>query len=199
MSQCRYEWTDKDGEPCGGCGKTYEETRTIWDKIEDLYHTVIAYRFRPKNLWYTFKCWAWKRYTTTKPRNLGHDWCDRDFLLISTVFEIARKFLETEGPKSKEEWRWQEENNPGFYASWIETEELTHWFFAEYEESYVWGLSDEEFDKEYPWTMPESGTVSDDVLRGMRAKAKFAAEEQDEQELRDKAKRIIDISPYYWT
>jgi hypothetical protein len=159
----------------------------------------VPYDYRPKNLWYTFSCWAWKRYTTTKPRNLGHGWCDKDFLLISTVFEIARTFLEKEGPKTEEEWAWHKEHNPGFYASWRETKEIIDWWLNEYEESYVWGLTDEQFDKEYSWAMPEAGTVSEDVLDGMRAKAKFAAEEQDEQELRDKAKRIIDISPYYWT
>lgn len=184
---------------CTGCGVAARDLDTVWDKIEDLYHTVIPYRFRPKNLWYTFSCWAWKRYTTTKPRTLSHEWCDRNALLIHTVFEIARTFLEKEGPKNEQKWAWQKEHNPEFYASWLETKEIVDWWLNEYEESYVWGLSDEKFDKEYAWDKPTVGTVSEEKYSGMRAKARFEAEERDEQELRNKAKRIIDLSPYYWT
>lgn len=197
MSQCRYEWTNNEGyEPCEGCGMSFEETRTIWYKIEDLYHTIIRYEWRPKNVWYKFKCWAWKRYTTTKPRTLGHGWCDRDALLIHTIFEIARSFLEKEGPKSEQEWEEHKIHNPGFYASWRETKEIIDWWLNKYEDLYVWGLTDEQFDREYPW---DHAGAEGEILESLRAKERFKRDDEYEQLLRDKAKRIIDISPYYWT
>lgn len=69
---------------------------TIWDKIRYKYWDIIPYDYRPGQLWYLFKCWAWKRYTTIKPRYLPHTWCDRDNVLLHTCFEILSQFIERE-------------------------------------------------------------------------------------------------------
>jgi hypothetical protein len=159
---------------------------------------MVPYGLRPHNLWYKFSCFAWKRYTTTKPRTLGHEWTDRDALLIHTVFEIVRKFLEKEGPKTEEEWTWQSIHNPGFYASWKESKDIIDWWINDYKSDYVWDLTDEQFDKEYPWVMPSTDEYSG-TFEERRSYERFLAEDKYEAQVREKAKRLIDISPYYWT
>ena len=199
FSHCLYE-----GHPfpirnanCIGCGKLYKETFTIWDKTEDLYHTVIPYEYRPHALWRKFKCWAWYRYTTTKPRTLGNEWCDSDHLLLHTIFEIARTFLEKEGPKTEKEWADQKEANPEFYASWLETKEILDWWIARGDD-YPWDMPDDEFDKMYPWKMPPADEYTGTEYE-RRCYEKLLIEDKHKTEVRAKAQRIIDISPYYWT
>lgn len=60
--------------------------------------------WRPSNLWYRFKCWAWYRYTTIKPRYLGHTWCDRTEQLPHMMFEILSQFVEDECSPGHVEW-----------------------------------------------------------------------------------------------
>lgn len=62
-------------------------------------------RWRPKGLWYKFKCWIWHRYTTIKPRTLDyHTWCDRCELLPHMMFEILSQFIEKECSPGCVEW-----------------------------------------------------------------------------------------------
>jgi len=58
----------------------------------------------PSRLWYSFKCWAWKRFTTVKPRYLGHTWCDRCELLPHVMFEVLSHFIENECNPGDIEW-----------------------------------------------------------------------------------------------
>lgn len=51
---------------------------------------------RVKEAWYQLKCWAWHRYTTIKPRKLGHGFFDRCELLPYVMFEILADFVEKE-------------------------------------------------------------------------------------------------------
>lgn len=60
--------------------------------------------WHPKELWYNFKCWAWKRYSTVKPRTLPHTWCDRSHLLPHMMFEILSQFIEKECSPGHIEW-----------------------------------------------------------------------------------------------
>lgn len=55
--------------------------------------------------WYQFKCWAWKRYTTIKPRYLPHTWIDKDELIIHVVFEVLSEFFEGEKPFETINWK----------------------------------------------------------------------------------------------
>lgn len=45
---------------------------------------------------YRFKCWLWYRYTTIKPRYLGHTWWDRSEVLVDVCFEVLCQFVENE-------------------------------------------------------------------------------------------------------
>lgn len=192
---CLFTWGDwSDGIACNNCGVTYKDQKTVWDNLEDIYLSIVPYSLRPKNLWYSFKCRVWKRYTTVKPRTLDHTWCDRSHLIFHIVFEVAQRFLEEEGSKTQDEWDWQKEHNPGFYEAWFEAKQICDWWFNEYDDGYVYGLSDEEFDKQYPWTQPADYTGDN-----YRVLARYNAEGIYEQMMLDKAKRLLDLSPYFWT
>lgn len=52
--------------------------------------------WHPKELWYKFKCWAWHRYSTVKPRYLPHTWVDRTALLPHVIFEVISDFRDNE-------------------------------------------------------------------------------------------------------
>ena len=65
-------------------------------KIKHKYWKIVPYDYRPKNLWYKLKCFLWHRYTTIKPRELDHTWCDRCELIVYTNFEILQQFVEEE-------------------------------------------------------------------------------------------------------
>ena len=56
------------------------------------------------DLWYRFKCWAWHRYSTVRPRYLGHTWVDRCELLPHVIFEIISDFVENECSPGHIEW-----------------------------------------------------------------------------------------------
>lgn len=189
----KYGCTFLDNTRCTQCGISYKELETIWDKIEDVYLKLIPFNLRPKNMWYKFKCYGWKRYTTVKPRTLGHDWCDRDALLVHCIFEIVRDFLDGETPKTQEELEWQKEHNPPFYESWREAREIYDWWLT-HNDHYVYGLNDEQFDAEFPWEMVDGLNKEESRFR-----ARYLADGEIEEMVLEKAKRIIDLSPYFWT
>lgn len=188
---CLFSWPDRskrknslralrEDSVCVNCGINARDTDTVWDKLRMLYLTLVPFNLRPKNLWYKFSCWGWKRYTTIKPRGLSHEWCDRDHLLIHVVFEVLCEFVEKEAKLKtykKKDWEWQRKHNPGFYKSWKEAYELYNWWLKEY---------------------------SDDGPPSWNEKKETATEwyERDEaywKEVRRKTQRVIAISPYFWT
>lgn len=74
----------------------WAKTRT--EKIKAKYWNLVPYDWRPGQIWYRFKCWAWYRYTTVKPRALPDTWMDRDTILEHMAFEILSQFIEKEKP-----------------------------------------------------------------------------------------------------
>ncbi len=77
---------------------------TWLDKIKYAYWHTLPYNWRPGQIWYRLKCWVWKRYTTVKPRYLGHTWCDRTELMPHMMFEILCQFVERECSPGHVEW-----------------------------------------------------------------------------------------------
>lgn len=77
---------------------------SVIDKIKDAYWKIVPYDWRPGQIWYRFKCWAWHRYTTMKPRYLQHTWCDRCELLPHMMFEILDQFVKDECSPGVVEW-----------------------------------------------------------------------------------------------
>lgn len=181
---CLFSWGDwSDAKKCKHCGLTYSEIETAWDKLESVYHTAVPYHLRPKNIWYVFKCWAWKRYTTIKPRKLDHGWCDRSHLMPHAIFEIACQFIEEEGPKSEEDWLWEKEHNPEWHNALVETRQLCDWWLNEYNEG-------------YPHDLPSSELAA---LEEETRKNCFDLEEDYRMSVIEKCKRLVELSPYFWS
>ena len=86
----------------------------VFEKIQDWYWSIWPYDYRIGNLYYKFKCWAYHRYTTVKPRTLPfHTWCDRDHLMVHCNFEILSQFMEKELRGYKEEdWEYYYKEQP---------------------------------------------------------------------------------------
>lgn len=169
---CRYPgWDDS---PCENCGKTYEETQTVFDQVREFYYKVVPYDYRPKNIWYRLKCYLWKRYTTIKPRNLNHTYCDKVDLIPNLVFEAATQFLEKEGPQTQEQWAWEKEHNPDWYLALFEIRQICSWWLNEYN-----------IDLEIDFSIP--------------FKERMEKVHEDDKKLLEYAKRLIELSPYMWT
>jgi len=195
---------EKRGElPCTSCGKTNNEISTVWEKIYDFWwfevYCNIPHAWRPKEVWYKFKCWAWKRYSTVKPRKLGHTWVDRSHLVFHVVFEVLSDYVEKELNKLSEDHPIPV-NLGTEYNDWDTAEkelrEIHNWWINDYDEDYIWNLSDEDFDRLYPWTVPADYDGTAERYRGI---ARVKAEQQYTDMVLAKAKRVLDLSPYMWT
>ena len=147
---------------------------TIWDRITLRYYAIVPYEWRPKEVWYNIKCFAWKRYTTVKPRTLGHTWCDKTNLIPHVLFEMLCDFVETELRNGRINWDAFEDQA----AARDEMEILYTWWTETYQEDYPFCLPDKEYD------------VIENVLE---------VEVAYQQLLLEKCKRIIELSPYMWT
>ena len=84
--------------------KLLYEDGSWWDKICYKYYDIVPNKYRPHELWYQFKCWAFKRYTTVKPRYLGHSWHDRCTIMPHMIFEILCQFIEKECSPGGIDW-----------------------------------------------------------------------------------------------
>lgn len=175
---------------CEQCGKTSKQIETIWEKISDFYVSIVPFNWRPPEVWYRFKCWAWHRYTTIKPRTVGHTWVDRRTLLPELVFETTSRFIEDElqnkkNPQScatEEGWNWHKVNNPEFYQGWKRAVEICNWWKNEYDESFPWHLSEAEHTEHF----------------GNRSKFEIENEYYIKEYL-GRCKELIDLSIYFWT
>lgn len=74
----------------------WKKFKSFLERIKYAYYDRVPYDQRPHQLWYRFKCWAWHRYTTIKPRYLDHTWVDRTAVLPHVMFEVLSQFIEKE-------------------------------------------------------------------------------------------------------
>lgn len=149
-----------------------------------------------KNWWYRFKCWGWKRYTTIKPRTLGHTWADMDTLMLHLMFELLCRFIENERPEEVSEWR-------GEYAVYLEDGTLVideilrlyNWWNVDYLKVYPVKLEKLESEASKLWKK------SDPNCPGWREKITeiHAFEEKIKNTEMSMMKRLVDVSPYLWT
>jgi len=114
--------------------------KSLWDKIRYKYWEIWPYDLRPGVMLYNFKCWSWKRYSTIKPRTLGHTWCDRRELLLHMSFEILVQFIERECSPGHTEWYGefapQIEVNGVEINAMDEMLELKQWWEVVYQKDY---------------------------------------------------------------
>jgi len=105
-------------------------TQSWWYRNITLrYYNLVPYDYRPFQLLYRFRCWAWYRYTTVHPRTLPwHTWMDRDTLFEHCAFEILCQFVEKEKPAE----HWDLENSPN-KDLWPKLFECYRWWKDVYE------------------------------------------------------------------
>ena len=135
--ECLY---DTNGYACNYCGITFEDQKTIWDKIDDIYISIVPYEWRFRQVWYGLKCRFWHRYTTIKPRKLDHTWCDRSHLLPHMMFEILCQFVERELCLPHVNWESDERHS----NAKKEMLALHKWWTEEYD-----NLPDDTFEDDY--------------------------------------------------
>lgn len=166
--------SERENVSCTRCGMGSMDADTIWDRIRQYYYNTISYDWRLGQIWYRFKCWGWKRYTTVKPRNLPHTWYDRGDLIPHLIFEVLCQFVEKEVRHGYIDWEYTAEHS---FAK------------QEMDELYKWWT--EEYDPDYPYSLPlEDLKKIDNTLD---------IEEEQAILLRNNCKRVIDLIPFMWT
>lgn len=198
------------------------EDETFIDKIKYKYWKIIPYDWRPHQLWYRLKCWAWYRYTTIKPRYLDHTWCDKTELILHINFEMLMRFVENEVLPGPVDWGSDKEHRDAY----IEMMDLYNWYkgcmehpdkyrslldldFNELDDVLHKKIRDEEhkpFDwipeknKEgkVKWYIMESYIINEQKYRDyVRAMAKL--ESLHEQFLENQLIRLIKLRHWLWT
>jgi len=97
--------------------------------------------WHPANLWYRFKCWAWHRYSTVKPRYLPHTWCDRSHLLFHAMFEILSDFRDGECNPGHVAWydsEWAHKVTVNGEEKFVrdEIEDIYNWWHNNFQKDY---------------------------------------------------------------
>ncbi len=183
-------------------------------KLKYLYWKIIPYDWRPGQIWYRLKCWIWHRYSTIKPRYLGHTWCDRSYLLPHMMFEILSQFVEKEC--SYEFVEWYGENGHKINDKYVrdEMQDLYDWWHYVYNKEYaevskiLWA----EANKHKPHTEfipivgsdssrwdPQFNTEEDKLIWRMILDAINKLDRRMDQDLQERLHRLVNIIPYLWT
>ncbi len=191
---------------------------TIWDKIRYKYYDLVDYDHRPAQLWYRFKCWAWRRYTTVKPRYLPHTWVDRRDQLHHMMFEILSQFIERECSPGHVDWEGSGhmvEVNGEQVNVRKEMQDLYDWWHKVYMKE-IPAIEDKLWKEAEPH-FPDTEFVpieSSPGLCSMESKFKSSDSEQiyrqkldeinklerdTEEELQRRLHRLINIREYLWT
>jgi hypothetical protein len=155
-----------------------------------------------RHKWYEFKCWLWYRFTTIKPRYLGHTWTDRDELLAHMMFEILCQFIEREC--SPGDINWYEEDWPD---KKVEVDGQEKWARDELQDLYDWwikGYNDKRLkDEEAKWKeikreVGDKINLKNEQYRKM-VREISVLERQWEDELNIMLARLLKMRKYMWT
>lgn len=181
------------------------------------------YDWRPGQVWYRIKCFLWHRYTTVKPRYLGHTWHDRCTVMPHMVFEVLSQFIERECSPGYVDWYGEYghkiDDLKNIHSSKInkrkyvrdEMQELYTWWHQVYNKLYpaicerLW----RKVSKHNPvvsWVgddileyKPEWATLKDEKRYKLCLDAINNLENRMGQELKENLHRIVEIIPYLWT
>ena len=186
--------------------------------IKELDWNWVPYDWRPGQIWYYLKCWAWHRYTTVKPRYLGHTWCDRTELMPNMMFEILCQFVEEECSPGWVEWYGEvgQKITVGGQEKYVmdEMRELIKWWHEDWHKIYpeVGDLLWAEAGKHLPiqeYTiiegadlldcLPQFKTEEDETIYNLCMAALNKLEQNMYRALADRLHRIIPLIPFMWT
>jgi len=174
----------------------------------------MPYDWRPGQIWYRLKCFCWHRYTTLKPRYLGHTWHDRCEILPHMMFEILSQFIEKEcEPEERIEWYGEYGHKIGDKYVRDEMQELYDWWHEIYNKLYpaicerLWKKSKKynptvmwvDIEDDYQEYAPKWATPKDEKFYKLILDSIGNLEDRMAQELKNNLHRIIEIMPYMWT
>jgi hypothetical protein len=202
---------------------------TMLEKIKHWYWRVIPYQYRPSILWYKFRCFIWKRYTTIKPRYLSHVWHDRVDVLPHMMFEILSQFIEQECSPGYIDWEASDhlvEFNGKSVNVRDEMQELYDWWHTTYMKEYteveeiLWKeahkhepidrFEEDEFENEedIPQELKDEKfytweqdfkTTEDEEIYDRCMMALGNLEHQQNQALLSRMHRLVNLTNYLWT
>ncbi len=190
-------------------------------KLKYLYWNLIPYHLRPGQIWYQIKCFLWHRYTTIKPRTLGHTYCDTDTLLAHITFELLTQFLEEECSPGCVDWYYATDDYKGNKIEfngeerWIidVLREICDWWHKDYlvnvDRTYdawhnylienklaifEWELDEEDIKEGYRHNTPEQRQILDELFNKGRE-----LEEYYNETLTKYLIKLVEIRGYLWT
>lgn len=185
----------------------FEDADSFCEFIKYVYYKVLPYDYRPGQMWYKLKCFVWHRYTTVKPRQLDHTWCDKTELVPHMMFEMLSKFLEKECSPGVVDWKGSNHRiQYGGHSRNVQEVmwHLYHWWhkvylLKRYHEHDEWHkhfkentLNDNIFNP--IWKSNEDAAYSEKLFGRLMKK-----EEAILRELNENLKTIVDLIPFLWT
>jgi hypothetical protein len=178
--------------------------------IKKIYYKILPYDYRPGQLWYKTKCFCWHRYTTVRPKGLGHGWCDRDHLLVETMFTILSDFVENECVESIVDW--YHENGHTVKVNGVEVRaidemlSLYNWWHLKYKKAYkeieeswwdkAMALEKEDQDEIFN---PKFKRAKDKELHSFYVRRAMNVETLVDEELQEMLKRLVNVRRSMWT
>jgi hypothetical protein len=199
----------------------FPKTKTnIIDRIKYAYWSVLPYEYRPGNLWYSFKCWAWKRHTTIKSRYLDHTWHDKTTVLPHCMFEVLSQFIERECSPGIVDWyceSFPHKITVNGEEKWVrdEMQDIYDWWHNQYNKAYT---------QQYDQYLEDLGKYGPDELLGdavekngkiigyelskdykdeekydETSKGLRQLENKQREELKEYMHRLVNVVDYLWT
>ncbi len=188
---------------------------SIGDKITSVYYR-IPYDYRLGPVWQRVKDFCRNRYSTIKPRTLGHSWCDRSELLLHMSMEILGQFIEEEC--SPGHTLWYGEEGPKLNDKYVmdEMKEIWDWWNVACQKEYpkdmdnIWGLIEtcgpeikhEELDPPQPnlkVMVFHFETDEQEVKYRALTKTARELEQKMEDESDEMLQRLAAVRQYMWT
>ena len=197
------------------------------DAIRHKYWRTVPYDYRPWEIWYRLKCWAWRRHSTVRARYLPHTWVDRVAVLPHLMFEVLSQFIEKECmPDEIVDWK-----GSGHMVTVDGVERnvrdemqiLYDWWHQSYNKEYeevheiLWKEirkhpADREFipvnkaheevpDEDAEWYLweQEFPTPEDEEIYDRCIMACSKLERMQREKLEEMMHRLVKLTPYLWT
>lgn len=197
------------------------------DGVQSAYWSIVPYGYRPGQVWYKLKCWAWHRYTVIKPRYLPYTWCDRVTVLPHVMFEVLSRFVEEECSPGHIDWEGSGhtvEVNGVVKNVRMEMQDLYDWWHQVYQKEYdevediLWAEANRHppDDKQFIPVNAADEEVGEDDADFFRWEQNFATPEDEEvyricvmgvnklerlrsDDLQERMHRLVNLMPYLWT
>jgi hypothetical protein len=179
--------------------------------IKKVYYGIVPYNYRPGQLWYKTKCFCWHRYSTVRPKGMGHTWCDRDHLLVETMFQILSDFVEKECVESIVDWYHEDAHTVKVNGVEVraidEMLALYNWWHLKYKKAYK-EIEEGWWDKAFALEANDEGDWSFETkfknpkekeLHHFYVRRTMDMEILVEEELQVMLKRLINVRRSMWT